>query len=177
VQAHDDTVYHDRFQDDRVHGEWFTPSEKLMDFINSLPTTKYTGRRPKHFDEVSIVMPEPSVEGLLPLLDLFMPDHGLTPKQKTCILTYFETRNPDAAILAAYDCQDSSTAERLKYDIFSRPSVLRALSLLLGSDDPEVAKFIQRAEQNERISREQVLELKSESHTEAPQTAVEPATA
>jgi hypothetical protein len=188
VRAYDDTVYHDRFSNDRVHGEWFKPSEKLMNFINALPTTKYTGMthgsRSKRFDDAelqdqfSIVRPEPSVEVLLPLLDLFMPEHGLTPKQKTCILTYFETRDPDAAIQSAYDCQDSSTAERLKYDIFSRWSVLRALSLLLGSNDPGVAKFIQHAEQNERISREQVLELKGESQTEAAsQIAVGPATA
>lgn len=187
-KENDDAKYHTRFRHDWVRGEWFKPSEKLRAFIEALPPTKYTGvthkNRPKLFDgselqdPVPVVVSEPPVKGVLPLLDLFIPDHGLTPKQKTCILTYFETRDPDAAIQSAYDCQDSSTAERLKYDIFSRWSVLRALSLLLGSNDPGVAKFIQHAEQNERISREQVLELKGESQTEAAsQIAVGPATA
>jgi len=176
VRAYDDTVYHDRFSNDRVHGEWFKPSEKLMNFINALPTTKYTGMthgsRSKRFDDAelqdqfSIVMPEPTSEGVRGLIDLFLPHLNLTPKQKNCVVAYVETRDADAAILAAYDCKDSAIAERLKYDIFSRPSILKALSSLLGSNDPKVAKFIQRAAKNERISEAQVRELE-ESPTSA----------
>jgi hypothetical protein len=43
---------------------------------------------------------------------------------------------------------------------------LEALSIYLGSSDPEVAKFIQRAAKNERISEAQVRELE-ESPTSA----------
>lgn len=37
--AEDDVPYHARFQVERVRGEWFQPSERLMAFINSLPNS------------------------------------------------------------------------------------------------------------------------------------------
>lgn len=43
--AMNDAIYHTRFGRDRVHGEWFTPSPDLMDFIKTLPDTIYTGLR------------------------------------------------------------------------------------------------------------------------------------
>lgn len=116
--------------------------------------------RPKIPQSEYLIVP-PFREGSHVFLDFLPSNRVLTPKQKVCVLTYIETRDPDAAIMAAYDCKDVATAERLKYDIFSRPQILEALSIYLGSDDPEVQKFIQRAAKNERISEVQVHELEA----------------
>jgi hypothetical protein len=38
-----DRKYHSQFQEDLVYGEWFSPSDTLMAFIESIPESKFDG--------------------------------------------------------------------------------------------------------------------------------------
>lgn len=38
-----DRVYHGQFQSDLVYGEWFSPSDTLMAFIDAIPESKFDG--------------------------------------------------------------------------------------------------------------------------------------
>lgn len=94
--------------------------------------------------------------------DVYLPPFGpsppfedrfldLTDKQRILVQTFVDTKNAEAATLAAYHCKNAGVAQRLSYDVLSRPTVLRALSWCLGGDDRDVRKLIARAEQYKRI--------------------------
>ncbi len=39
----DDRIYHRQFSEDCIRGEWFWPSDAILNFIGNLPKTKYAG--------------------------------------------------------------------------------------------------------------------------------------
>lgn len=41
--ANDETRYQNRFKQSWSHGEWFLPSDNLIEFINALPASRYDG--------------------------------------------------------------------------------------------------------------------------------------
>lgn len=75
----------------------------------------------------------------------------LTNQQKLCVYAFVESRDPLYATMAAYDCDSLAKCRRLRYDVFTRRSILECLKAVLGNGDKQLRKLIAHARRLHRI--------------------------